>query len=743
MLLTVVLAVIPVFALCLFAWSESSESLEILIRSNNYAAADSAASDLESKMSQRMIVAQTFASLPAVVNDVMRNDKEAARERLRTLVSNDPRINRAFIADAKGTMWSDFPFAPESQGVNFSGRDWYKGVSASWQPYVSRVYRRHAAPAPLLIAVAAPVKSPAGDVIGILVYQILLEALSDQFKDINVGSNGFVMVLDYAGTVAAHPRIDPQSKMHESFLSEDAVKRVGDSERATLEYRDPILAETMLATFQKVSIAGHDWIIIAQQPVAHAYAPLHALRWQILIAGILLAGCAGTLAVVLEHGRHRTRALNRDLATINVRLRNEMAQREQAQEALQRSKEELERRVEERTNQLRSKEEQLLQAQKMEAVGRLAGGVAHDFNNLLTAIMGFSELSLTDKTLPGHVRQYIEQVKVAGTRATDLTRQLLAFSRKQVLQPVTADLNAILRSTDKLLQRLIREDIDLVFVLAGELDPVYVDPGQMGLVLVNLVVNARDAMPRGGKIVIETANCLLDAKYAADHSEVTPGEYVMLAVSDTGTGMDKDTLSKIFEPFFTTKEVGKGTGLGLAMIHGIVKQSGGHIWAYSEPGKGSTFKVYLPRSLSEEPRQNAPEVLPAPMRGNETILLVEDEALVRDFATLALTSQGYTVLAASSAEMALELAHDYGPLVRLMVTDVVMPGMSGTELARKLTARFPGLRVLFMSGYTENAIVHHGVLANGINFLQKPLSATALCAKVRQVLDGANEQPKE
>jgi PAS domain S-box-containing protein len=384
----------------------------------------------------------------------------------------------------------------------------------------------------------------------------------------------------------------------------------------------------------------------------------------------------------------------------------------------------------------RSLEQQVIQAQKMEAVGRLAGGVAHDFNNILTAIGGYTDLLLADLPLDDPRREDVDEIHRAADRAAALTQQLLAFSRRQVLQPKVIDLNALVSNVEKLLRRLLGEDVLLATALAGDVGRVRADPGQLEQVIVNLAVNARDAMPTGGRLTIETSNVDLDAAYAAEHRSVVPGPYVVIAVSDTGTGMSADVQSHMFEPFFTTKEVGKGTGLGLATAYGIVKQSGGSIWVYSELGHGTTIKVYLPRvDEPAEPLGSSAPVDATSLRGTETILLVEDEPSVRAVARQILARQGYVILEAPDGQTALAMVDGGGPSVDLVLTDVVMPGMSGRGLADQLATRCPGLRVLFMSGYTDDAIVRHGMLEPGLAYLQKPFRPDALVRKVREVLN--------
>jgi two-component system cell cycle sensor histidine kinase/response regulator CckA len=386
----------------------------------------------------------------------------------------------------------------------------------------------------------------------------------------------------------------------------------------------------------------------------------------------------------------------------------------------------------------RHMEEQLLKAQKMEAVGRLAGGVAHDFNNLLTAITGYSEMMLMDLRPEDPLYSFAEEITKAVNRGASLTNQLLAFSRKQILQPRVINLNDMVQDMDKMLCRLIGEDIGIVTVIDPELGLVKADPGQVEQIIMNLAVNARDAMPHGGKLTIETANVDLDQAYAQGREGVTPGPYVMLAVSDNGTGMDTDTLSHIFEPFFTTKESGKGTGLGLATVYGVVKQSGGHIWVYSEPGQGTTLKVYLPR-VEESLEMVKPKAAPVTsLEGKETILLVEDDVGLRELISTALRKYGFTVLEAAQGGEALLLCEREKAPIHLLLTDVVMPQISGTALAGRLKLLHPEMQVLFMSGYTEDAIVHHGVLNSDVNFIPKPFRMVALVQKVREVLDNAS-----
>jgi DNA-binding response OmpR family regulator len=421
-------------------------------------------------------------------------------------------------------------------------------------------------------------------------------------------------------------------------------------------------------------------------------------------------------ASLVEELEQRVAERTADLAKANADLRREIEERTRAEAAL------------------RTTEEQFRQAQKMEAVGQLAGGVAHDFNNLLAVILSTAQLAEADLPPGSRLREDLGQIGEAALRASHLTKQLLAFSRKQLLRPKVINLNAVLRDMDRMLRRVISEAIEIVTVTEPDLGRVLADPGQIEQVILNLVVNARDAMPGGGKITLETANVILDEAFSRDHLGVTAGPHVMLAVSDTGHGMDPATKARIFEPFFTTKGPGQGTGLGLATVFGIVKQSEGSIWVYTELDRGTAFKIYLPAvdriadaDIFREP--------PVATRGTETILLVEDDPMVRSVARRILAHDGYRVFEAPDADTAIRLCGEYPETIHLLLTDVVLTKASGPLLANRLLAMRTGMKVLFMSGYTDNAIVHHGVLDPGTNFIEKPFTPGTLAGKVREVLD--------
>jgi PAS domain S-box-containing protein len=379
-------------------------------------------------------------------------------------------------------------------------------------------------------------------------------------------------------------------------------------------------------------------------------------------------------------------------------------------------------------------QKQLEQAQKMESVGRLAGGVAHDFNNMLGVILGYSDLILRQVDERHPMYPGLKQIQQAALRSAELTRQLLAFARKQTVAPKVLDLNDTVAGMLKMLLRLIGEDIDLAWLPGKDLGQVKIDPSQLDQILVNLCVNARDAIGDTGKVTIETHNVVFDADYCAKHPGAVPGTFILLAISDNGCGMDRETLTHLFEPFFTTKEMGKGTGLGLSMVYGIVKQNNGFINVYSELGQGTTFKIYIPWHAAETEPTGKTDALHPPQTGLETILLVEDEPMILEMTVIMLQQLGYTILPAATPGEALQLAEKHGEKIDLLMTDVVMPEMNGRDLAKNLWSLSPNLKCLFMSGYTANVIAHHGVLDDGVNFLQKPFSQKDLAAKIREAL---------
>ena len=473
-------------------------------------------------------------------------------------------------------------------------------------------------------------------------------------------------------------------------------------------------------------------------------------RFQRIVSGPVgrMAEAARKVADTKDYSVRVVREGNDELGYLASAINEMLSLIESRDEALRKAHDELEHRVEARTGELRREveerreaqealrqsDQQLRQAQKMEAIGLLAGGVAHDFNNLLTAIVGYAQLMLRRIDPRDPLCTNAQEILKAGRRATGLTRQLLAFSRKQVMEPRVIDLNDVVANMHKMLARLIGEDVELSAQPASDLGCVLADPGQIEQVIMNLAVNARDAVPQGGRLVIETANVELDENYADRHPGVRPCAHVMLAISDTGCGMDEATRLRIFEPFFTTKERGKGTGLGLSTVYGIVQQSGGTVWVYSEPGRGTTFKIYLPLVARAATVFGASSAEEAP-RGTETVLLVEDDDIVRDLAGEILRVNGYTVLAAPHGGEAIVLCERHPGAVDLLLTDVVMPQLNGRELVERVRPLRPAMKVLFMSGYTGRALGSQGTLEPGTPFIQKPFTPDALTRKVREVLD--------
>src|SRR5256712_70650 len=499
---------------------------------------------------------------------------------------------------------------------------------------------------------------------------------------------------------------------------------------------EPISARADTAKGRHEALDRETWSVVISDysmPQFTAMQPLDTFKQRNLaLPCIIGSGTIGedTAAIAMKSGAHdflTKGKLSRLGAAVERELRDaeERRERKTAEEALGRG------------------EEQLRQSKKVEPIGSLGGGIAHDFNNLLTIINGYTELLLA--RLPGNdkMSRDVNEIRKAGQRAASLTRQLLAFSRKQILEPRVLDLNAIVVELEKMLRRLIGEDIRLTIAPAADLRRIKTDPGQIEQVIMNLVGNAAHGMPQGGNLTPETTNVVLDQAYAARHVGVRPGAYVMLAVSDTGCGMDKEAMAHIFEPFFTTKAPGKGTGLGLSTVYGIVKQSGGNVWAYSEPGRGTTFKIYLPQveGVVDRPPRDGPRTgIP---RGSETILLAEDQKELRDLIRQMLEMNGYTVVAASDGLEAIEICKRHEAPIHLMLSDVVMPQMGGRELAQRLATVRPDMKVLYMSGYTSNAIVHHGILDPGTLFIQKPFTPDSLARKVREVLDADGQAPVE
>ena len=635
---------------------------------------------------------------PIALPDVEEIERPAASRILATLIEASPLAIVTFDPDGVVTMWnpaaerifgwsenealgSRLPFVPAEKQEEFLA---LRRRALLGEVFTEpELHRRCADGSPIVVSVStSPLRRPDGTIYGIM--SILMDVT--ERKAAEESQARLTMAVEQAG---------------ESIVVTDT--------RGTIQYVNP--AFERITGYDRMEVIGQNPRILKsgrQDP------EFYKVLWQILCRGEVWRGTF--------FNRRKDGTLYEEDAVISPvrdpsgRVVNYVA-------------------VKRDVTDVRRMEEQLRQSQKMEAVGRLAGGVAHDFNNLLTAISGYSDLLLHRLPEYSTLRRDVEEIRKAGDRAAALTRQLLAFSRRQVLQPKVLDLNAVVTNMGQMLRRLVGEDIALSTDLSPSLSRVNVDPGQIEQVIVNLALNARDAMPDGGKVVIETSNAELDEDYCSRHPYVTPGRFVMVAVSDTGHGMSAEVKEHIFEPFFTTKPKGSGTGFGLSTTYGAVKQAGGSIEVYSEVGVGTTIRIYLPR-VEGKPPEIAGADRPGTLRGGtETVLLVEDEEIVRKLAVRVLDELGYRVLQAGNGDEAITLALGCGERIDLLLTDVVMPGMSGRELANRLTQVHPGTRVLFTSGYTDDAIVHHGVLDDGVAFLGKPYSPLALAGKVREVLD--------
>ena len=715
-----------------FVWAAHREVEQTLIAAGTeraQAAADQLASRLAEPTRQRLDSLQRLAADPVVARRLRASDRQADLAMRQRLVA---------MADAEAevvTLWS----ADGRPVVSASGPGATDALMPDRAPPLERLVRLRQAHGVIFSETVEPVPGrqdgspPLG---AVAVLRPLSATPAPDILNQLVGDGASVLL----GVVGDEVWTDLKS-----LVAPPPVAAV-EPGRYLLDASDGD------ARIGAVGIVGDTpWRVWVEFPRALVVAPASMFLTRILIvAGVLVWAAVILVALVAAQVTcplgYLTEAAERIAAgdytqRVSSHTRDEIgrlgrvfnAMSQQIAGAQQRLLQDLQARTEMEAHR-RSLEDQLVQSRKMEAVGRLAGGVAHDFNNLLTAILGYSNLVL-EELEPGHpARADVEHMRRAGESAAALTRQLLAFSRKQVLQPQVLDLNQVVRRTQGLLQRLIGEHIALATSLDPLLDTVNADPGQLEQVILNLALNARDAMFGGGTLSIETANVVLDEAFASRHEGATPGAHVMLAVSDTGVGMDDETQTRIFEPFFTTKRRGEGTGLGLSTVYGIVKQSGGSIWVYSEPGHGTTFRVYFPSAAQvERPPVTAPQT--DGLAGSETILLAEDQPEVRSIACAVLRRYGYTVLEAGDGGEALAIVGRHRQKIHLLLSDVVMPSMSGPELARLVQAEQPGIRVLYASGYTDDAIVRHGVLDPGVAFLQKPFTPSALLRKIREMLD--------
>jgi signal transduction histidine kinase/CheY-like chemotaxis protein len=701
---------LPILLLGFFAYRIGSRAVEAQVSSHLRTTAALAQSLVEKEFQGRIRTLEVFTNFPVFQQSVRNRDLPRIRERLRLLVEGITDVNRVSITDTLGRIWVDYPHDPVAIGRDFSHQDWYRGVAEGWRPYISEMFRREIGGRTRTIIIAFPIHLP-GDArpVGILVLLSNLERINRLTKQVEAGGGGSVILLDQAGVAVAHPLLDLQAEERAGYRN----LALGPGGSGLSEYPDPYSGEQMLATSSECALPGTVWRIIIQQPVSAALRPIRLMALQIGVAAFLLATAMGGILIVSARNHLHVRGLNRELA---------------------RAKEDLEARVEERTRELREKSDQLVQAQKMEAIGRLAGGIAHDFNNLLTIITGYSERLLKRGGLEDAVQSTLRLILDAGEQAGALTRQLLAFSRKQVLKAESVDLNFLVREMEGMLRRLIGEDIEIVAKLDPATGCLRFDPGQLRQILMNLVINARDAMPQGGRLTIETSRVALGPGAGPLPEGAAAGVHVMLAVSDTGTGMDAPTQARIFEPFFTTKNLGRGTGLGLATVLGIVQQGGGGISVWSEPGKGSVFRIFLPAQEGEGEEGRADGVAPAAGGGQGTVMVVEDEKGVRHLIRETLQGAGYTVLDTADPEEGLRMARDYADPIHLLLTDVVMPGMGGPELARRMRELRPDMKVAYISGYSEEAIANRGMMEGGVALIEKPFKPSDLAARIAGIL---------
>jgi signal transduction histidine kinase/CheY-like chemotaxis protein len=728
-IILMVIGTVPVLALFAVAYVMSSKTLVRLIHEDNQSSVQLAKALVERDFVHWQEIIYTHGRFPTLARSVTEGNAERVRERLEIIANGYEGIERVFVTDLEGNLWSDFPVAEESLGRNFSDRDWFRGVTANHQPYVSEVYRRYAEPPVNVVAIAVPVRCPdSGELSGLLVAQLRLDFLTSLLTRVNVVDGGQVVLIDHNGLTAAHPQLGLRENPYRGYTEKASnVRQQGQSQVSN--YVDPLTGERMLASADLVQVGGNPWVIIAQQPATRAYSLRNLLALQLSVAGFLMMLAMSSLMFGLVRSFKGTRTLNRELESEN-------RQRQAVEERLRDINLELETHVEERTAELRDAQDRLLQSQKLEAIGALAGGIAHDFNNLLSVIIGYTDLLLRQLPPEDKARGGIQKVHEAGNRAAVLTRQLLAFSRKQALQPESINLNHVINGMREMLERLIEEHIAFEVSFDPELGLVYFDPGQLEQIIMNLVVNARDAMPKGGKLTIETENVFLDEADCRRHPGCRPGPHVVLTVRDTGTGMDAATREKIFEPFFTTKELGRGTGLGLSTVYGIVKQGDGSIWVHSKRDVGTTFKIYLP--VTSRPATVAKVSLRTgivPKPSGVTVLVVEDEEAVRTLIVELLESAGYKVLKAEDGISALRLFDSHQGRVDVLLTDVVLPGMRGPEIAARVTKLRPDIRVMYMSGYTDSAILNHGVTDSGAAFIEKPIRPRELLAKLRETLE--------
>ncbi|HEX8949883.1 MAG TPA: ATP-binding protein, partial [Dissulfurispiraceae bacterium] len=647
--------------------------------------------------------------------------------------------NGLFLISKEGKLIAESPYLPDRRGRDVAFREFYRKTMASGEPYISKPYISTHSPGTPAVMITAPVFDREGNMLAILGGSLDLTGgnFLSHLGKINIGRTGYLFLIASDRGIILYPGRTGGFKGNAvnpgvSKLLDEALKGIAASGETIAPNGVPVLA-----SYRRLH--STDWFLAVHYPLEEAYAPFRKARSYVILG--ILAGTALVLLLVWEVMKR----LMHPLATI-ARHMEESPNKPGEQKLLEITSDDeigtlatafnhMIGELEEQEKRHQKLQAQLLQVQKMESVGRLAGGVAHDFNNMLTAIIGFGGLLQMGLEEGSRQRGYLDQMVSAAEKAANLSQGLLAFSRKQVKSLDPVDITEIIIKMKKILSRIISEDIEFRTVLKGENLVVMADSGQLEQVLLNLVTNARDAMPAGGQLTIETGSALMDDEYVKAHGYGEPGEYALISVSDTGTGMDEATKQKIFEPFFTTKEVGKGTGLGLSIVYGIVKQHNGYVNVYSEKERGTTFRIYLPL-VRTEAGSDAGREIPVVEGGTETVLIIEDDVQVRQFSRTALESFGYRVIEAVDGEDALRRFDEHKEDVQLLLLDVIMPKKNGMEVYNEIKRTRPDIKVIFSSGYTGDVLTDKGIIKDGMSFISKPVSPHDLLSKVRKVLDG-------
>ncbi len=731
------LFVIFVAVLIHFIMSYLEREFKRAISDQQFTLASSLAKSLDDEIS--LIQSALIASAARLPHQALTDPGQARR-----FLDSKPSLlsmfdNGIFLISKEGRPIAESPYLPNRKGEDISFREFYKKAIASKEPYISKPYSSAHASGARAIIITAPVFDRTGNVLAILggSFDLTGNNFLAHLGRINIGKTGYVFLVSNDRTIIMHP---DQEDIIKSNAVPSGLNKLLDKALTGIAASDETIASNgvpVLASYKRLQ--STDWFLAIHYPLDEAYAPFHKVRRYVTLG--ILAGTAVVLLMVWVVMRRFMQPL-----TAIARHMEEFPNKPSEQRLLEIAPgdeigtlasafNKMIVEMDEQEERHQKLQAQLLQVQKMESVGRLAGGVAHDFNNMLTAIIGFGGLLQMDMDEDSRSRGYLDQMVSAAEKAANLSQGLLAFSRKQMRSSKPADLSELIIKMKKILSRVISEDIEFKAVLKGENLIAMADSGQIEQVLLNLVTNARDAMPRGGQLIIETGLAEMDDEYVKAHGYGEPGKYALISVTDTGTGMDEETKQKIFEPFFTTKEVGKGTGLGLSIVYGIVKQHGGYINVYSEKESGTTFRIYLPLIQSEACTGESREV-PVLKGGTETILVIEDDVQVRQFSRTALESFGYRVIEAVDGEDALRRFEEHKDHVQLLLLDVIMPKKNGMEVYTEIKKTRPDIQVIFSSGYTGDVLTGKGIIEEGLSFISKPVSPHELLSKVREILDG-------